>query len=1019
MQQSSACLQHLGAAALVFIGLARSPAQNPNGFIQSDQWACLLPLVGNDCTGGGEHTMALNWVAPRSLATQNPLVGTVWADIDFGRTAKSPDYRGVGLPTFVNLNDPAPADAVDLGAYLARNGLTDDSVMAVAVTYVENTLSTALPVGVCTASDDSVQVWINSTLVVNRSICRALDADCAEITPAVLAPGRNRIVVLAWEGVGGFAFRLGFLREDGSRITQSDPELIFHGAGPGASSGARSQPFLTRDYGTAAFLCPDTVHDVTLRRGASSPAFRIDRQYDVVEDLRTDAVSLQIEAMNPGGNLTSIPFANGWRLFWNGVSGSVLNTQGVSYRIRGHSAGVLQASGHASTPSDPGANFPGSGVATSGPRQLAFQPQLFGPLGDFPQAHDIGPGGPCFASNTPQLDGSKYTLYSTATGVAQGGDQITFAYTELTGDFAVQVRFFDNFNPWGEYGLMARWDCRPESPFFFVQNGGAKTGDFTCGVEGPKSTARAVANAAQPITEIAFLRWQEVFQGEPYRCGPADPNPYLQRTGDERNLAPWLRLVRRGSTFFGYASRDGAAWRTLGSFTWFEAPRRMLWGVAAASSSQCNQNAVCFDSFTIEPVAPLPQEAGDDPPLELLGSFAFDDAADNLRCPAGWICNAATLAPAGGGPSASTPRVVSRRLRMLAGTEFDTATSAFWDELLDVDQAYVFEFDAYFTSSIAGPAPADGLTFCLLGVDPDVGHHLDLRQPDPDDPGLGGGGLGYHRFNMLRNETVASSASVSRNSLAVELDVWHNGPEYNDGDGTSTRPRPDGAAGTTWSYHVGVDANASVSSAQRNLQLPPSTPRQEIHDDDLPDIFHPAGVHVTVLYDAGNVKVWLDSNAGGGGGGEQSGKLVADKDIDPLAFNSGKAMAGFTASSGGMRLRAEVDNVLLQVVDNGDYFFRADADGNRRVDIADVLFSLGTLFTGTQPFPCEAGADANADQSVDIADCVHTLLYLYRGAGPLLPPGAPATPDACPTYYKYGTAERLRCYAEVSLLGCQ
>ena len=59
-------------------------AQNPNGFIESEFWACLVPLQGNDCTGGGTVSMLQNWFAPHDVATENPVVGTIWNDIDFG-----------------------------------------------------------------------------------------------------------------------------------------------------------------------------------------------------------------------------------------------------------------------------------------------------------------------------------------------------------------------------------------------------------------------------------------------------------------------------------------------------------------------------------------------------------------------------------------------------------------------------------------------------------------------------------------------------------------------------------------------------------------------------------------------------------------------------------------------------------------------------------------------------------------------------------------------------------------------
>src|SRR5437867_6133890 len=96
-------------------------AQNPRGFIQGDQWACLLPLQGNDCTGGGPQAMKENWVAPHDVATESPVAGTIWSDIDFGGAAKSARYRGQGDPTFVNIGLSGDPDAVDFNQYLVAN----------------------------------------------------------------------------------------------------------------------------------------------------------------------------------------------------------------------------------------------------------------------------------------------------------------------------------------------------------------------------------------------------------------------------------------------------------------------------------------------------------------------------------------------------------------------------------------------------------------------------------------------------------------------------------------------------------------------------------------------------------------------------------------------------------------------------------------------------------------------------------------------------------------------------------
>src|SRR5688572_21222299 len=295
------CVHLSVAAAFLFLAAPTwLSAQNPTGFVQSDQWACLVPLQGNDCSGGGPPAMAENWVAPHDIATENPVVGTVWADIDFGGAAKSDAYRGSGDPTFVSVGLQPDPNAVDWNLYCSSALLTDDFVLGIAVTYVRNTTGAPLPVGLCTASDDSVQVWVNNALVVNLSVCRGTAADCAEITPAVLAPGVNRIAVLVWEGFGGFGFRFGFTKPDGSKYTQADPQIEYLGASAG---GGAVQPIATRSHVGDDYFTADASHQVDI---LGSSAYVDGTTYTVCEDLRGPISTSSITGISDGGTATNI-----------------------------------------------------------------------------------------------------------------------------------------------------------------------------------------------------------------------------------------------------------------------------------------------------------------------------------------------------------------------------------------------------------------------------------------------------------------------------------------------------------------------------------------------------------------------------------------------------------------------------------------------------------------------------------------------------------------------------------------
>jgi hypothetical protein len=59
-----------------------------------------------------------------------------------------------------------------------------------------------------------------------------------------------------------------------------------------------------------------------------------------------------------------------------------------------------------------------------------------------------------------------------------------------------------------------------------------------------------------------------------------------------------------------------------------------------------------------------------------------------------------------------------------------------------------------------------------------------------------------------------------------------------------------------------------------------------------------------------------------------------------------------------------------------------DVNGDRTVDIADVIFLINYLFIGgAAPEPLQAG-DANCDEMVDIADVVYLINYLFIGGSP-------------------------------------
>ncbi len=120
-----------------------------------------------------------------------------------------------------------PADAVDFLS-ISPAGDQAELVKAFAVIYAFNRTTSPIGVGVCTASDDSIQVWLNDQVVTSIGVCRAMICDCSEINPGVLVPGKNKVAVVVWQGNSEWGFRLRLIRADGTTIDDtSDPDVDF------------------------------------------------------------------------------------------------------------------------------------------------------------------------------------------------------------------------------------------------------------------------------------------------------------------------------------------------------------------------------------------------------------------------------------------------------------------------------------------------------------------------------------------------------------------------------------------------------------------------------------------------------------------------------------------------------------------------------------------------------------------------------------------------------------------------
>jgi hypothetical protein len=198
---------------------------------------------------------------------------------------------------------------------------------------------------------------------------------------------------------------------------------------------------------------------------------------------------------------------------------------------------------------------------------------------------------------------------------------------------------------------------------------------------------------------------------------------------------------------------------------------------------------------------------------------------------------------------------------------------------------------------------------------------------------------------------------------------------------------------------MALNVNASVWSAQRNQEV-------GTHDDDLPDIFDPDGIHARILYDHGLVRGWVRPN--GTTAGDNEWKPVIDCEIEPLHVNSSELLIGFTSATGAATCTMEVDNVEVRQIGGDPKFVRGDANSSGEVNLTDGIVVLNHLFRGF-PIECKDAGDANDDGSLNLTDGVRIFVWLFRG-GPDFPPPTPDLPSYSPSRCELDpTADGLDC----------
>ncbi|MDE0740754.1 MAG: discoidin domain-containing protein [Planctomycetota bacterium] len=212
---------------------------NPFGWLRTEAWNMLYL----DQDGGAAvplDRMAGNWVAPYEMSEENPRPGEEW-DIEFF-DAESTGWGGFvvnALPTWFSVasmdDEGIPltvGDLVDFNAIATQVGFgSNDNIMSISTTYVENTTDALMRVQVCTASDDSIRVDVNDYTVTLVSASRGSAPNCQETRCADLEPGINKITAYVWEGGGGWNMRISLRDQNGVVLTDASDGVIFHGTG--------------------------------------------------------------------------------------------------------------------------------------------------------------------------------------------------------------------------------------------------------------------------------------------------------------------------------------------------------------------------------------------------------------------------------------------------------------------------------------------------------------------------------------------------------------------------------------------------------------------------------------------------------------------------------------------------------------------------------------------------------------------------------------------------------------------
>ena len=165
--------------------------------------------------------------------------------------------------------------------------------------------------------------------------------------------------------------------------------------------------------------------------------------------------------------------------------------------------------------------------------------------------------------------GGQYSVSGGGDDIWNNADAFHFAYQPLTGDGSITARVLSlqNTDPWAKAGVMFRETLANTSTHAYML------------VSFGNGTALQYRDSSGGVSSNIG--------------GPGSPAPY------------WVRLVRAGNTFTGFASSDGVNWTSVGSAT-IAMNSQINVGLAVTAHNNGSLNNAVFDNVSVTSTTGLP-----------------------------------------------------------------------------------------------------------------------------------------------------------------------------------------------------------------------------------------------------------------------------------------------------------------------------------------------------------------------------------------------------------------------------